>query len=141
MMKITERSIAAASLDERYSDIADAVIWFVEPMDSRLINVFGRKAAGYRRNTVLSRKVSKIIVFFNKCDLLDKDDAESGRKRVQDICQKAIDFKKLHDLSDYIIYGSALKNREVALLLEEIEKVNDEKTGILRTLSRWLSSR
>lgn len=70
------------------------------------------------------KKVKKIIVFFNKCDLLYEDEASfmNSYSDIEKKYKEANDFNELKRYADILIYGSALKPWKVNKLMDEITK-------------------
>lgn len=94
--------------------------------DYKLANSQISKAAVLVKSFKTSRslkKVNRIIIFFNKCDLLYSSESEFLKNKI-DIENKyykeTTDFQEIKDYADAIIYGSALKGWGIEELKEEI---------------------
>ena len=68
----------------------------------------------------------KIIVFFNKCDLLYDSESEflKNKKNIEYKYKKSIDYKELYDYADAFIFGSALKGWGIDEVKDEIISIN-----------------
>ncbi len=72
-------------------------------------------------------RANKIIVFFNKCDLVYKSEQEflEDKKhiKIKNIYGKREDLDILNRFADIILYGSALKGWEISELVENIKSL------------------
>ena len=70
-------------------------------------------------------KVSKIIIFFNKCDLLYQKEVEylENIKNIEKKYRESLDYGELTEYADKVIFGSALKGWGIDELKEEILSV------------------
>lgn len=70
------------------------------------------------------KHVNKVIVFFNKCDLLYSNEASfvNNYSNIKDTYKHAKDFKELEKNADVLIFGSALKSWKFKELMNEIVK-------------------
>ena len=97
--------------------------------DYKLANSQISKAAVLIKSFKTSRslkKVKKIIVFFNKCDLLYDNETEfiKNKKNIEALYKKTTDYKEIYDYADTIIYGSALKGWGIDDVKDEILSIN-----------------
>lgn len=71
------------------------------------------------------KKVQKIIVFFNKCDLLYDSEMEFYKniEKIEQIYKSSTDYDELRECADTIIYGSALKGWGISELKNEMIKL------------------
>lgn len=72
------------------------------------------------------KKVGRIIIFFNKCDLLYKSEAEflGNKKDIENKYKETTDYQEIIEYSDAIIFGSALKGWGLEELKDEILKIS-----------------
>ncbi len=93
--------------------------------DMNLVNSQISKAAAIikmlKTNKSL-KKLKRIIVFFNKCDLLFSDETlfANSYLDIERKFRKAEDFNELKRNADILIYGSALKSWKFEKLIKEI---------------------
>ncbi len=76
------------------------------------------------------KKVKKVIVYINKCDLIYADEEQFLRNKVQiDLIYRRTYnyYNKLCLIADEVIFGSALKGWEVQGLKEAITKLGERK--------------
>lgn len=97
--------------------------------DYKLANSQISKAAVLIKSFKTSRslkKVKKIIVFFNKCDLLYDNETEflKNKKNIEALYKKTTDYQEIDDYADTIIYGSALKGWGIDDVKDEILGIN-----------------
>lgn len=97
--------------------------------DYRLANSQISKAAVLVKSFKTSRslkKVKKIIVFFNKCDLLYDNESEflKNIKSIEALYKKTTDYQEIYDYADKIIFGSALKGWGIDEVKDEILSIN-----------------
>lgn len=97
--------------------------------DYKLANSQISKAAVLVKSFKTSRslkRVNKIIIFFNKCDLLYGSEAEflKNKSKIINKYNETTDFQEIEDYADAIIYGSALKGWGIEDLKDEILSIN-----------------
>ena len=97
--------------------------------DSRIANSQISKAAVLVKSFKTScslKKVSRIIIFFNKCDLLYSSEAEfiKNKQNIENKYKELTDYQEIEDYADAIIFGSALKGWGIEELKAEILSIS-----------------
>lgn len=97
--------------------------------DYELVNSQISKAAVLVKSFKTSRslkKVKKIIIFFNKCDLLYDSESEflKNKYNIENKYKKSIDYQELYDYADAFIFGSALIGWGIDEVKDEILSIN-----------------
>ena len=73
------------------------------------------------------KRANKIIVFFNKCDLIYRTEQDyledKNHLKIKSIYGERDDLQMLNDYSDNILYGSAIKGWGISELVENIKSL------------------